>query len=89
MIKHELYRFLLPGANVVGYTKQHPLEEIDHTYCARIIDLDEEIPEGYRLIDQVYNLKTRHTNQQIKDMIFHRRLELMLDRLALLEKKEG
>jgi 4-amino-4-deoxy-L-arabinose transferase-like glycosyltransferase len=89
LIKHELYRFLLPGANVVGYTKQHPLEEIDHTYCARIIDLDEEIPEGYRLIDQVYNLKTRHTNQQIKDMIFHRRLELMLDRLALLEKKEG
>ncbi len=89
LIKHDIYRFILPGANVVGYTKQDPLEEIDHTYCARIIDLGEEIPEGYRLIDEVYNLKTRHTNQQIKDMIFHRRLELMLDRLALLEKQEG
>ncbi len=88
LIKHEIYRFILPGANVVGYTKQKPLEEIDHTYCAKIIDLGEEIPEGYRLIDEVYNLKTRHTNQQIKDMIFHRRLELMLDRLALLEKRE-
>ena len=47
------------------------------------------MPEGYRLIDEVYNLKTRHTNQQIKDMIFHQRMELMLDRLALMEKKEG
>jgi hypothetical protein len=89
LIKHEIYRFILPGANVAGYTRQRPLREIDHTYCAKIIDLGEEIPEGYRLIDQVYNLKTRHTNQQIKDMIFHRRLELMLDRLALLEKQEG
>ncbi|MGW8323551.1 MAG: hypothetical protein ACWGSD_18560, partial [Thermodesulfobacteriota bacterium] len=89
LTKHELYRFILPGANVVGYTRLRPLEKIDHKYCARIIDLGEEIPEGYRLIDEVYNLKTRHTNQQIKDMIFHRRMDLMLDRLALLEKKEG
>jgi hypothetical protein len=89
LIKHDIYRFILPGANVVGYTRQHPLEEIDHRYCARIIDLGEEMPEGYRLIDEVYNLKTRHTNQQIKDMILHRRMEWMLDRLALMEKKEG
>jgi hypothetical protein len=89
LIKHDIYRFILPEANIVGYTKQRPLEEIDHTYCARIIDLGEKIPKHYRLIDEVYNLKTRHTNQQIKELIFHRRLELLLDRLALLEKKEG
>jgi 4-amino-4-deoxy-L-arabinose transferase-like glycosyltransferase len=89
LTKHDIYRFILPGANIVGYTKQRPLEDIDHTYCARIIDLGEEQPEDYRLIDEVYNLKTRHTNQQIKDIIFHRRLELLLDRLALLEKKES
>ena len=89
LIKHEIYRFILPGANVVGYTREHPLDEIDHRYCARIIDLGEEVPEHYRLIDEVYNLKTRHTNQQIRDIIFKRRLELLLDRLALLEKKEG
>jgi 4-amino-4-deoxy-L-arabinose transferase-like glycosyltransferase len=89
LIKHEIYRFILPGANVLGYTRRHPLEEIDHTYCAKIIDLGQDLPEGYRLIDEVYNLKTRHTSQQIKDIVFHRRLELLLDRLALLEKKEG
>ena len=49
----------------------------------------EEVPENYRLIDEIYNLKTRHTNQQIRDIIFKQRLELLLDRLALLEKKEG
>jgi 4-amino-4-deoxy-L-arabinose transferase-like glycosyltransferase len=89
LIKHEIYRFILPGAHVVGYTKERPLDQTDHTYCARIIDLGEEIPEGYRLIDEVYNLKTRHTTEQITEMIFHRRLELLLDRLALLEKTEG
>jgi 4-amino-4-deoxy-L-arabinose transferase-like glycosyltransferase len=89
LIKHEIYRFLLPGAIVAGYTNERSLDQIDHTYCARIIDLDEEIPQGYRLIDQVYNLKTRHTNRQIMDMVFHRRLELLLDRLALLERTEG
>jgi 4-amino-4-deoxy-L-arabinose transferase-like glycosyltransferase len=89
LIKHDIYRFILPGANVLGYSRQHPLEEIDHRYCAKIIDLGEEVPENYRLIDEVYNLKTRHTNEQIRDIIFKRRLELLLDRLALLEKKEG
>ncbi len=89
LVKHELYRFILPGADVVGYTNLRRLEEIDPPYCARIIDLNEPIPEGYRLIDEVYNLKTRHTNQQIKDMILHRRMELLLDRLALLERTEG
>jgi 4-amino-4-deoxy-L-arabinose transferase-like glycosyltransferase len=89
LVKHDIYRFILPGANVVGYTKERELEEIDPTYCAKIIDLGEELPENYRLIDEIYNLKTRHTPQQIRELIFDQRLELLVDRLALLEKKQG
>lgn len=89
LVKHDIYRFILPGANVVGYVKERELQEIDPTYCAKIIDLGEALPENYRLIDEIYNLKTRHTPQQIRQLIFEQKLELLVDRLALLERKPG
>jgi len=46
------------------------------------------VPEGFTEVDRIYTLKSRHSNQEIRDMLFKRRFELLIGRLVIVENKK-
>lgn len=85
----EAYRFIIPGIHVKGYPSGAASPVGTEPYVAMKVDCDKQIPQGYKIVDWVYDLKTRHSPQQIKAILFHRRCDLLVDRLAILERTAG
>lgn len=84
--KHEIYRFILPGVNIRGYSGSFRHLGDTPRYLALSRRIDADIPPGFRIIDQIYNLSSRHTNKEIRDILFKGRFELLVNRLILVEK---
>jgi hypothetical protein len=82
---YEVYRFLLPGADIKGYWDSHEQLSDSPQFLAVALDIDQTIPDRYRVIDQIYHLKSRHSNDQIRDILFKGRFELLVNRLVLVE----
>jgi len=86
----EKYRFILPGADIRSYP-QNLQDKVIHQfpYCAMHLGFGETVPEGFTEVDRIYTLKSRHSNQEIRDMLFKRRYELLIGRLVIVQNNQG
>lgn len=82
----ELYRFILPGSRLVGYFG--PVRGLDPSvrFLAMEVAIGRDVPAGYRIIDQVAHLRSRHTSEQLRAILLKRRFDLLVDRLVLVER---
>jgi hypothetical protein len=84
---YEKFRFILPGADVRGYpVRPAPAIPEDATYAAIYLNAFDPAPEGWRKIDSVWALRSRHTMRQVRQMLFNRRLDLLVQRLVICER---
>jgi len=69
----EGYRFLLPGADVHGYRDDHAvtLDSLDSRYAMFAIrqPLSAVAPGGLHVVGQRLELRSRHTNRELLDML--------------------
>jgi 4-amino-4-deoxy-L-arabinose transferase-like glycosyltransferase len=84
----ELYRFILPGSRLVGYSG--PVRSLDPSvrFLAMEVPMERAVPEEYRVIDQIMHLRSRHSPEQIRAILFKGRFDLLVDRLVLVERLE-
>jgi 4-amino-4-deoxy-L-arabinose transferase-like glycosyltransferase len=85
---YEIFRFILPGADIQGYPDSHHLLPDSVRYRAIILRAGDETPSGFRLIDQIFHLRSRHSNAEIRAILLRGEFELLIGRLALVEKIE-
>jgi len=83
---YEVYRFILPGAHIKGYGGSPEQSGDSPQFLAVALDIDQPAPDGYKVIDQIYNLKSRHGNDEIRDILFKGRFDLLVNRLVLVER---
>jgi len=86
--RYEIFRFILPGADIQGYPDSHHPGDDSARYKAIILDFHGEIPDGYRMIDQIYHLRSRHSNDEIKAILFRGEFDRLAGRLVLIEKTQ-
>jgi 4-amino-4-deoxy-L-arabinose transferase-like glycosyltransferase len=84
----ELYRFILPGSRPVGYSG--PVRGLDPSvrFLAMELPVSREVPDEFRIIDQIAHLRSRHSTEQIRALLFKGRFDLLVDQLVLVERKE-
>jgi len=83
----EKFRFILPGANVRGYpVRPAPAIPGDANYAAIYLNASDPAPEGWRKIDGVWALRSRHTVAQVRQILFDRRFDLLAQRLVICER---
>lgn len=84
----ERYRFILPGADVMGYPCPGGFVACKAPdpgrgmHAAIFLDGGQAVPEGWVEVAEVPHFKGRHTNQQILE-ILGGRTELLVERLVL------
>jgi 4-amino-4-deoxy-L-arabinose transferase-like glycosyltransferase len=83
---YEDFRFILPRADIRGYRGSYQDLSESPRFLAVALDTNQTVPDGYRLIDQILFLKSRHSNEEIKDILFRRNFDLLVQRLAILER---
>ena len=85
----EKYRFVLPGARVAGYVGS-PLPWLtESTFVAIRVPYGHPLPGGVRPIEEIRSLRTRHSPREIRDMVLRGRLDLLADRLVIVEPARG
>jgi len=83
----EKFRFILPGADVRGYPVRPALAiPGDATFAAIYLNAFDPAPEGWRKIDSVWALRSRHTMKEVGRMLFDRRFDLLAQRLVICER---
>lgn len=89
--EEELYRYLLPGADLRPYPcpggpVRCPLPEglPASRNAAVYLQPGEPVPQGYEEIAEIPHLRTRHAPSEVFAMIFGGRLDLLVERLVLL-----
>jgi 4-amino-4-deoxy-L-arabinose transferase-like glycosyltransferase len=85
---YEIYRFLLPGADIKGYWNYQEQLAKSSRFLAVTLDIGQPIPEGHRTIDRIYNLKSRHGKDVVREVLFKRKFDLLVNKLVLLERTE-
>jgi len=85
---YEIFRFLLPGAEIRGYWNYQEQLAKSSRFLAVALDLGQAIPEGHRTIDQIYYLKSRLGRDAGREILFKGRYDLLVNRLVLLERIE-
>lgn len=84
----ELYRFLLPGAEIRGYRCPQgavpcpPPPAETGAHAALLLDAGAPLPEGWTALAEIPQLKQRHDLRQIAD-ILGGSLDLLVERLVL------
>ncbi|MBN1222723.1 MAG: hypothetical protein JXB23_05710, partial [Candidatus Aminicenantes bacterium] len=83
---YEIFRFILPGADIRGYPDYRLPEDDSVRFLAVLQGIHDEIPDGYNMIDRIYHLRSRHGRGEIKDILLRGRFDFLAIRLTLLEK---
>ncbi len=83
----ELYRFVLPESRLIGYSG--PVRGLDPStrFLAMEVPVERDVPESYRVIDQIPHLRSRHSPEQIRAILFKGRFDLLVNRLVLVERR--
>lgn len=82
----EKYRFILPGADIKGYPGDPSRLDPGVQYAAMMVTETNPPPPGFTPIEAINNLRSRHTNKQIHDILFNQRFDLLVNRLTILER---
>lgn len=85
---YEVFRFILPDSDIRGYQDSHEDLSESCRFLAIALETDQNIPDEFRPIDQILFLKSRHTNTEIKDILFRGKFELLAQRLVLVERAQ-
>lgn len=83
---YEVFRFILPGADIRGYQGAYQDLSESPRFLAIALEPGQNIPDEYRLIDQILFLRSRHSNAEVKNIIFRGKFTLLVQRLALVER---
>lgn len=92
--KHERYRFVLPGSEPVAYapsatpwTANEAGAEANR-YLVLQPRRDAALPNGAKVLATRWDIATRHTSDEIRQIVFDQRLDLLFQREYLLDLGE-
>lgn len=89
--KHERYRFILPGSEPVGYaphTAPWSRQETTPRQCRYLAiqpGRNEQLPASAAVLGLRWDVATRHTSAEIREMVFGNRLDLLFQQEFLLD----
>ncbi|MFI5235549.1 MAG: hypothetical protein ACHQXA_07565, partial [Gemmatimonadales bacterium] len=89
LMRHERYRFDVPGSQVAPYDPRDSAATDSLVRGGRLIaltvPLDAGPPAGHLLYGQRFDLRTRIPSPEVRAILFHRRFDLLIRRLLIIE----
>jgi 4-amino-4-deoxy-L-arabinose transferase-like glycosyltransferase len=88
-MRHERYRFDVPGSQVVPYDPRNPATTDslvrEGALMALLLPLDASAPAGHITYGSRLELRTRIPAAETRQIIFHQRYDLLIQRLDIIE----
>jgi len=89
--RHERYRFILPGADIRGYNPRSQRQQEDYLqqgYKVGIyLPVNKFCDSRYQVYGRRLDLKTRQTPEEVKDILFNKRLDLLFQQELIVSLK--
>ena len=89
--RHERYRFILPGADIHGYNPNNQRQRenlLQKGYKVGIyLPVNKFCDSRYQVYGRRLDLKTRQTPEEVKDILFHKRLDLLFQQELIVSLK--
>jgi 4-amino-4-deoxy-L-arabinose transferase-like glycosyltransferase len=89
--RHERYRFILPGANIRGYNPNNQRQQehlLQQGYKVGIyLPVNHFCDSRYQVYGRRLDLKTRQTPEEVKDILFNKRLDLLFQQELIVSLK--
>jgi len=90
--RYERYRFMLPtDTRIVGYAPGQAAQIEPWLASGRTVAVirpyNEPAPSGYRILGQRVDLRTRQTGDEVRKILFDRRLDLLFHKEIILQRQ--
>jgi len=89
--RHERYRFILPGADIRGYNPRSQRQQenlLQQGYKVGIyLPVNKFCDSRYEVYGRRLDLKTRQTPEEVKDILFNKRLDLLFQQELIVSLK--
>ena len=89
--RHERYRFILPGAHIRGYNPRSQRQQenlLQQGYKVGIyLPVNKFCDSRYQVYGRRLDLKTRQTPEEVKDILFNKRLDLLFQQELIVSLK--
>ena len=89
--RHERYRFILPGADIRGYNPKSQRQQenlLQQGYKVGIyLPVNKFCDSRYQVYGRRLDLKTRQTPEEVKDILFNKRLNLLFQQELIVSLK--